>query len=186
MASLPSYVAAAQPIPQDKRVPWFKTTAQTYAGVMLWFVFWDSVPTIAPTPATPGGLLAQGLGLAILGVVVAALLCHFLFYLARDAGNEDGHVAGCSRHFHLRREGRILHAGLLHGRLAVRLVGGQRVLRLPGRGRVLRRQKGTSLHLVIGTAWTIVAAFVGLKGIHYVAKVATFLPLIPLVILLVL
>ncbi len=30
------------------------------------------------------------------------------------------------------------------------------------------------------------AAFVGLKGIHYVAKVATFLPLIPLVILLVL
>lgn len=60
MASLPSYVAAAQPIPQDKRVPWFKTTAQTYAGVMLWFVFWDSVPTIAPTPATPGGLLARG------------------------------------------------------------------------------------------------------------------------------
>ena len=40
MASLPSYVAAAQPVPKDKRVPWYQTTAQTYAGIMLWFVFW--------------------------------------------------------------------------------------------------------------------------------------------------
>ena len=29
-------------------------------------------------------------------------------------------------------------------------------------------------------AWAALAAFVGLKGIQYVAKVATFLPLIPL------
>ena len=42
------------------------------------------------------------------------------------------------------------------------------------------------MQLTIGTIWAIVAAFVGLKGINYVAKVATFLPLIPLVILLVL
>ena len=34
--------------------------------------------------------------------------------------------------------------------------------------------------------WGILAAFVGLKGIQYVAKVATYLPLIPLVILLLL
>ena len=39
--------------------------------------------------------------------------------------------------------------------------------------------------MAIGTVWAIVAAFVGLKGINYVAKVATYLPLIPLVILLV-
>ena len=32
--------------------------------------------------------------------------------------------------------------------------------------------------------WAALAAFVGLKGIQYVAKVATFLPLIPLAILL--
>ncbi len=40
--------------------------------------------------------------------------------------------------------------------------------------------------MAIGAVWAIAAAFVGLKGIHYVAKVATYLPLIPLVILLIL
>ncbi len=187
MASLPSYVAAAQPIPQDKRVPWFKTTAQTYAGVMLWFVFWDSVPTIAPTPATPGGLLAQGLGLAILGVVVAALLCHFLFYLAPGMlGMRTGMslaVVGTSTYG---VKGGFFMPGffmgvLQFGWLAVNAYFASLVV-----AGFFGAEKGTSLHLVIGTAWTIVAAFVGLKGIHYVAKVATFLPLIPLVILLVL
>ena len=65
--------------PSQSARPWYKTTAQTYAGIMLWFVFWESVPTAA---STPGGLLAQGVGTAVLGVVIAALICHFLFYLA--------------------------------------------------------------------------------------------------------
>ena len=38
----------------------------------------------------------------------------------------------------------------------------------------------------IMVVWGVLAAFVGLKGIQYVAKVATFLPLIPLSILLIL
>ncbi len=45
MASLPNYVAAAKPVPQANRSPWYKSTAQTYAGIMLWFVFWESVPS---------------------------------------------------------------------------------------------------------------------------------------------
>jgi cytosine permease len=44
--------------------------------------------------------------------------------------------------------------------------------------------QGSATHMAIGVVWALVAAFVGLKGIHYVAKVATFLPLIPLIILL--
>ena len=32
--------------------------------------------------------------------------------------------------------------------------------------------------------WTLLAAFVGLKGIQYVARVATYLPIIPLVVLI--
>ena len=39
---------------------------------------------------------------------------------------------------------------------------------------------------MIAVVWAIAGAFVGLKGIQYVAKVATFLPLIPITILLVL
>jgi cytosine permease len=40
--------------------------------------------------------------------------------------------------------------------------------------------------VVLMIAWGVLAAFLGLKGIQYVAKVATYLPLIPLVTLLVL
>jgi cytosine permease len=39
---------------------------------------------------------------------------------------------------------------------------------------------------VIMVVWGVLAAFVGLKGIQYVARVATYLPLIPLAILLIL
>jgi cytosine permease len=37
---------------------------------------------------------------------------------------------------------------------------------------------------ILMVVWGVLAAFVGLKGIQYVAKVATYLPLIPLVVLL--
>ena len=45
---------------------------------------------------------------------------------------------------------------------------------------------GSIAHAVVCTVWAIAAAFMGLKGINYVARVATFLPLIPLVILFIL
>jgi cytosine permease len=41
------------------------------------------------------------------------------------------------------------------------------------------------MFVVLCIVWGILAAFVGLKGIQYVAKVATYLPLIPLVVLLI-
>ena len=91
MASgLPDYVASAVPIPQGNRAPWYKNTAQTYAGIMLWFVFWSVVPLGAAIgeegvdlvrSAFAGGTLAQGLGVAFLALIAAALACHFLFYL---------------------------------------------------------------------------------------------------------
>ena len=140
MASLPSYVAAAQPVPKDKRAPWFKTTAQTYAGIMLWFVFWMSVPSSgAPGSA---GILAQGIGPAIIGVVIAALICHFLFYLAPGLmGMKTGlplAVVGTSTYG---VQGGFLDARLLDGRVAVRLVGGQRLFFLRASRRVLRTIK---------------------------------------------
>ena len=42
MASgLPDYVTAAQPVPKDARIPWYSGVAPTYAGVMVWFAFWQ-------------------------------------------------------------------------------------------------------------------------------------------------
>ena len=37
-------------------------------------------------------------------------------------------------------------------------------------------------HGIIAAVFIIVAAFVGLKGIQYVARVATYLPLIPVIV----
>jgi cytosine permease len=45
---------------------------------------------------------------------------------------------------------------------------------------------GTPVFIVVAVLWGLAAAFVGVKGIQYVAKVATFLPIVPLVMLLIL
>ena len=43
MSSLPSYVAAAKPVPAANAQAWYKNIAPTYAGIMLWFVFWQKI-----------------------------------------------------------------------------------------------------------------------------------------------
>ena len=75
---LPDYVASATSNPAGNRAPWLTTTAATYAGIMLWFVFWSGLPSGGGTVA--GGLLSQGLPLALFALVVAAFICHFCFY----------------------------------------------------------------------------------------------------------
>src|SRR5512143_4365615 len=73
VGQLPAYITSATPNPAANRAPWYKTTAQTYAGIFLWFVFWDTM--------SGNGLSTAGLGLTLLGVVLGALICHYLFYL---------------------------------------------------------------------------------------------------------
>src|ERR1035441_3793609 len=70
---LPSYITSATPNPPGKRGPWYANTAPTYAGIFLWFVFWDSM--------SGNGLSTGGLGAALLGIVLGGLICHFLFYM---------------------------------------------------------------------------------------------------------
>ena len=186
-SNLPHYVASAQPVPLANRVPWYKSTAQTYAGIMLWFVFWESVPSQWSTGSgrDPRPRLGDGAAGRDRGGVDLPLR---QLPGPRPDGHEDGSAAGRGGHVDLRRAGRVPDARLLHGRPAVRLVGGQRLLLRQAPGVAAPGVPGRirPLHLGIGVVWAIVAAFVGLKGIQYVAKVATYLPLIPLVILLIL
>ena len=74
---LPDYIANAKPNPVENRAPWYKNTAPTYAGIFLWFVFWQD----AVNAPNHGGLLSQGIGWALLSLVLAAVVCHALFYL---------------------------------------------------------------------------------------------------------
>ncbi|MFV1965768.1 MAG: hypothetical protein ACC628_10125 [Pirellulaceae bacterium] len=192
-SALPAYVASTKPVPQADRVPWFASTAQTYAGIMLWFVFWHEVPLGSvlqpgkPYSEFAGGTLSQGLPVAFVGLILAALICHFLFYVVPGMlGMKTGlplYIVGTSTYG---VTGGFLMPGFLmgllqYGWLAVNAFFAGVLLCAPfGQG------PGTIAHAVVVTLWAIAAAFMGLKGIQYVAKVATFLPLIPLAILLIL
>ncbi len=179
---LPSYLSMAKPNPLENRAPWYKNTAPTYAGIFLWFVFWNKMAS-GDSPV-PGGVLGQGLLVAFLGLILAALLCHFLFYLVPGLfGLKTGlplYVVGSSTYG---AQGGFLMPGFLMGLLQFGWLGvnayfsSLALAPLFGGNPVAQK--------IIAILWAALAAFVGLKGIQYVAKVATFLPLIPLVILII-
>jgi cytosine permease len=175
---LPSYITSATPNPPEKRAPWYANTAPTYAGIFLWFVFWQD----AVKAPNAGGLLSQGVGWALASLVLAALVCHFLFYLAPGLlGMKTGlplYIVGTST---FGAQGGFLMPGFLMGVLQFGWVGVN----------VYFSSKALAVVIpvdprIIMVVWGVLAAFAGLKGIQYVAKVATYLPLIPLVILIIL
>jgi len=180
----------AKPNPLSNRAPWYKNTAQTYAGIMLWFVFWQDVPTGA---GAIGGVLSHGVGIALLGLILAAVLCHFLYYLVpATLGMKTGlplYIVGTSTYG---ATGGFLMPGFVMGLLQFGWLGVNSCFSAaflvkpfyPDLG--LMEVISTPPHIVVSIVWAVAAAFMGLKGIQYVAKVATYLPLIPLIILVVL
>jgi cytosine permease len=180
---LPDYLAMAKPNPMENRAPWYKNTAPTYAGIFLWFVFWSTMGSGGS--AEPGGILSQGIGVALLGIILAAALCHFLFYLVPGLfGMKTGlplYIVGTSTYG---AQGGFLMPGFLMGVFQFGWLGVNAYFASLALAPLLG---GTPMaQKAIAVVWAIAGAFVGLKGIQYVAKVATFLPLIPITILLVL
>jgi cytosine permease len=172
---LPSYITSATPNPAANRAPWFKNTAPTYAGIFLWFVFWQD-GAAAPTP---GGMLSQGVAWALISLALAALVCYFLFYLVPGLlGQKTGlplYIVGTST---FGASGGFIMPGFLMGVLQFGWLGVNVYFSSLALAEILPLKAE-----IIMVIWGVLAAFVGLKGIQYVAKVATYLPLIPLVIL---
>lgn len=194
MAShLPDYVASARPVPLANRTAWYLSTAPTYAGIVLWFGFWQDIPIGSGLKGAQGysefagGTLAQGLGVALVSLIAAALVCHYVFYLVPGKlGMKTGlplYIVGTSTYGVL---GGFLMPGFLmglvqFGGLAVNAYFSALLLCAPfGQG------QGTTAHAVVASIWAILAAFMGLKGIQYVGKVASILQFIPLAILVIL
>ena len=182
-SQVPSYISGATPNPKANRAPWYKNIAPTYAGIFLWFVFWQD----AVNAPSQGGLLSCGVGWAFLSLVIAALVCHFLFYLVPGMlGMKTGlplYIVGTST---FGAQGGFFLPGFLMGLLqfgwvAVNIFFSSMLL-----GAFFGLEASSAGVKVIMVVWGVMAAFVGLKGIQYVAKVATYLPLIPLVVLLIL
>jgi len=193
MASLPDYVAAAKPVPQNARAPWHKNIAPTYAGIMLWFVFWKGMVSGSPTP---GGTLAAGVAVAVLGVIIGALICHFGTYLVPGLlGQKTGlplYVVGTSTYG---VKGGFIMPGFLMGCLQFGwlAVNAFFTIKLICNCFDIAPEANDAaiftpnvLHALMAIAYILLAVFIGLKGIQYVAKVATYMPLIPFVILIIL
>ena len=193
MSQLPDYVVSATPNPADKRAPWLTTTAATYAGIMLWFVFWSGLPSGGGTDFA-AGVLSQGLLFALVSLVIAALICYACFYhVPGMLGMKTGlplYIVGTSTYG---VNGGFLMPGFLMGCLQFGWLsvngysaglGFACIIKGTVTLEEVKAVTGSPLHLGIGIGWTIIAAFIGLKGIKYVGMVASFLPTIPIVVLL--
>ncbi len=184
---LPNYLKMASPNPPDKRAPWYKGTAPAYAGIFLWVVFYMAIAS--------GTLPQAGLGLSLLGLVIAALICHFLFYLVPGLyGMKTGYplyVVGSSTYGTL---GGFLMPGLLMGLLqfgwlAVNTaIATDFILQAAGKSPAVDAEgvfHGGAAFTIVAIIWALVAVFIAVKGIQYVGKVSTFLPIVPLIMILI-
>lgn len=196
---LPPYLATAQPNPIQNRAPWFKNIAQTYAGIFLWIAFYDQ---LAGTGGGPGALSMAGLGMCLIGLVVAGLLGHFLFYLVPGTlGMKTGlplYIVGTST---FGTKGGYFLPGIFMGLLQI---GWYSVatffatkLILAGIGLTQYDHTwlgppnadgvtGFSLVFVImAVAWGYLFALLGGLGIGMVAKMSTYFPIVPIIMLLI-
>ncbi|HEX2973692.1 MAG TPA: hypothetical protein VHP11_15260, partial [Tepidisphaeraceae bacterium] len=185
---LPNYLKMAKANPLANRAPWYKNTAPTYAGIFLWFVFWTGGTTFAPNL---GGVLSHGIWAPIAGLALAALLCHTFYYVVLGmVGQKTGlplYIVGTST---FGATGGFLMPGFLMGLLqfgwlAVNIFFSSLAILNIDPGSLAGKAVPFNA-IIVMIAWGVLAAFLGLKGIQYVAKVATYLPLIPLATLLVL
>jgi cytosine permease len=188
--TLPSYLSMAKPNPAEERAPWYKGTAPVYAGIFLWVVFYMEIAN--------GTLSQAGLGLSLLGLVIAALICHYLFYLVPGLlGMKTGYplyVVGSSTYG---TKGGFLMPGLLMGLLqfgwlAVNTaIATDFILQATGRESAVSIVdgalvfNGSAAFTVIAIIWAAVAVFMAIKGIQYIGKVSTYLPIVPLVMILI-
>lgn len=177
---LPDYLSKAVPNPAEKRAPWYANTAPSYAGIFLWIAFYRTMAA--------GTLAHAGIYVCLAGLLVAGLLCHALYYAAPAMlGMKTGfplYIVGSST---FGTKGAYLVPGLLMGLLQI---GWFAVATSIASDFILKAARADSTpgslpFLVTGVIWGGLFAYVGAKGIRYVAKVATYLNFIPLLMLLV-
>jgi cytosine permease len=177
---LPDYISKAVPNPASNRAPWYKNTAPTYAGVFLWIVFYKQIA---------GGTLDRaGVALSLLGLLVAGILSYALFYrVPAMLGMQTGfplYVVGSST---FGAKGGYLMPGLLMGVLQVgwmsvnAFVSATFILSAAGS----KAGPGSLPFGLIAGVWALAMGYVGVRGIQYVSRFATFLNFVPLLMIIV-
>jgi cytosine permease len=176
---LPDYISKAVPNPQNKRAPWYVNTAPSYAGIFLWVVFYQEIA--AKT------LSAGGVGVCLAALAAAGVLCYFLYYYAPAMlGMKTGYplyVVGSST---FGATGGYLMPGLLRGLLQIGWFAVNAWVSttfiLSGLG---SKAGAKSLPFTItAVVWGLATAYIGVKGIRYVAKVSLYLSLVAFLMVL--
>ncbi|HEY7211441.1 MAG TPA: cytosine permease, partial [Bryobacteraceae bacterium] len=177
---LPAYISKTSPNPASNRAPWYKNTAPTYAGVFLWIVFYREIAS--------GTLDRAGLSICLAALIVAGFISYALFYrIPATLGMRTGlplYVIGSST---FGTQGGYLMPGILMGVLQVgwmsvnTFVATTFILTAFGSKAV----PGTLVFSLIAAVWALGLGYVGAKGIQYVARFATFLNFVPLLMIIV-
>jgi cytosine permease len=175
--TLPDYVRASVPNPLTNRAPWYKNTAPSYAGVFLWVAFYLGLagPTISQA----------SLGVCLLALVVAGLLCFGLYYyVPAMLGMQTGrplYVVGTST---FGTTGGYVMPGLLMGLLQLGWFAVATYFATDYIMESLHNQSKT-LFVIIALLWAYLLAWIAIKGIAYVARVAQVLNWVPLIMILI-
>lgn len=177
---LPDYLSKSVPNPGANRAPWYANTAPSYAGVFLWVVFYMKL--------AENTIDRAGLGVCLLALAAAGLLSYKLYYYVPGMlGMKTGYplyVVGSST---FGAAGGYLMPGLLMGLLQLgwfsvgTFVSTSFILNGVGS----KAGPGTLVFTVVAAVWCYTMAYIGIKGIQYVAKVALFLNLIPLLMIVI-
>ncbi len=173
----PSYIKQSVSVPADGRAPWYKNTFPTYMGIFLWVGFYLKLaePTIGNA----------SLGVCLWALLVAGILCFALYYyVPAILGMKTGfplYVVGSST---FGATGGYLLPGLLMGVLQVGWVA---VDTSVAANFILEGLHETSkaLFTVIVIVWIYGLAWVAIKGIRYVGKIANYLNWIPLIMIVI-
>ena len=158
----------------------YKNTAPTYAGIFLWIAFYDS---IAAGTITRGTIAVCLLALAVAGALSYALY----YYVPAMLGMKTGYplyVVGSST---FGTKGGYAMPGLLMGLLQVGwfAVGTFFASTFVLKALNMDATPGSVPFIIVGVIWGYLMAWFGVMGIQYVARIATFLNFIPLVMLII-
>jgi len=176
---LPAYIAKTTPNPASNRAPWFVNTAPSYAGVFLWIAFYQTL--------AQGTIDRASLTVCLLALALAGALSYALFYYVPGMlGMKTGlplYVVGSST---FGTTGGYLMPGLLMGLLQLgwfavgTFYSTKFILSAVGS----TAEPGTMPFAIVAILWGYIMAYIGVKGIQYVAKASLFLNAIPLLMIL--
>ncbi|NLW83369.1 MAG: cytosine permease [Phycisphaerae bacterium] len=172
--NLPNYLTAAKPNPMENRAPWYKNIAPSYAGIFI------SVPFMA---GMAGALQFGSVWAGFIGLLIGALFCFMLYYVPGLLGFKTGmplYVVGAST---FGTQGGILMPGLLMGFLQI---GWHAVFTVSAASFFMdaigsEAGPNTGFFWLVCAVWGLAFAFVGAVGISWLGWMSSWIPIFPLV-----